>query len=578
MLKLFKYLKPHWKVAILGPVLLMIEVFTDLLQPTLMADIVDKGIGNGDMDFIMKTGAIMIGVAALGFLCGVGSIVASSHAGVKLGRDLREDVYKKIQTFSFSNLDKFKAPSLITRLTNDIVQIQNIVIMALRTLVRAPLLGIGGIVMVVSINAQLALIILAAIVTLVIIFAFVMKKGLPFFSLLQKRIDRLNAVTRENLTGVRVVKAFVREDTERARFHKANTDLVDVTTRAIRLVMLVLPIIMLVINLSIIAVIWFGGIQVGQGGIEVGQIMAFINYMMIILFSLIMVAVVLVMYSRAKASMDRVWEVLKTQADIQENLGASDEPIKTGRVDFQNVSFRYEGAGGDPVLKNISFTVHPGETVGILGGTGSGKTTLVSLIPRLYDVTEGRVLVDGRDVRDIKLKTLRDAIGFVLQDTVLFSGTISENIRWGKKDASDEEVMEAAKAAQAHDFVTGFKEGYNTRIEQRGVNVSGGQKQRLSIARALIKKPAILILDDSTSAVDMGTESKIQKNLKKILKTTTCIVIAQRISSVRDADKILVLDDGQIVDQGTHDQLIKTSAIYRDIYRSQMGEEALSNG
>ncbi|MGI6114234.1 MAG: ABC transporter ATP-binding protein [Mahellales bacterium] len=578
MIKLLKYLKPHWKMALLGPVLLMIEVFTDLLQPTLMADIVDKGIASGDMDFILKTGAIMIGVAALGFLCGVGSIIASSHAGMNMGRDLRAEVYKKIQSFSFSNLDKFKTPSLITRLTNDIVQIQNIVIMSLRMLVRVPLLSIGGIVMVVSINAQLALIILAAIAVLVIVLAFLMKKGFPLFSLVQRRIDRVNAVTRENLTGVRVIKAFVRENTEKARFDRANTDLIDITSRAIRLMMLIMPIIMLVINLSIVAVIWFGGIQVEQGGIEVGQIMAFINYMMIILFSLLMAAFILVMYSRAKVSVDRVQEVLETHVDIEDTPETFDEPIKSGRVDFDNVSFRYEGAGGDPVLRNISFTANPGETVGILGGTGSGKSTLVSLIPRLYDVTEGRVLVDGRDVRDIKLKTLRDAISFVLQDTILFSGTISENIRWGKKDATDEEVIEAAKVAQAHDFVTNFKEGYDTRLEQRGVNVSGGQKQRLSIARALVKRPAILILDDSTSAVDMGTEARIQEGLKGTLKNTTVIIIAQRISSVIDADKILVLDDGQIVDQGTHHQLIKTSPIYQDIYRSQMGEEALNNG
>jgi len=577
MLKLYRYLKPYWKAALLAPILMLVEVVMDLLQPTFMAVIIDKGVAQGDLSFTVKTGSIMIGIALIGFLGGLGCIIASSFASMNFGTDLRSSVYRKIQEFSFANLDKFKTASLITRLTNDIVQVQNVVLMSLRILVRAPLLCVGGLIMAIGINARLGLIFAALIPMLAISITAVIKKGFPLFMTVQQKLDKVNAVMRENLTGVRVVKAFVRADLEKSRFGTANDDLTDITVRVSRFVALIMPIMMLIMNVGVVAVVWFGGIEAGRGNIQVGEIMAFINYMTLILFSLLMVAFVLMMFSRAKASADRINEVLETEVDILDAADASDEPLKSGSLVFENVSFRYKDTGGEPVLKNISFTANPGETVAILGGTGSGKSSLASLIPRLYDVTEGRVLVDGKDVRDIKLSRLRNSIGFVLQESVLFSGTIKDNIRWGKKDATDEEIIEAAKAAQAHDFIMSFKDGYETHLGQRGVNLSGGQKQRISIARALVKKPAILILDDSTSAVDMVTESKIQKALKEMMKNTTRIVIAQRISTVLDANKILVLDDGKIVGQGTHDELLRTNPVYQDIYRSQLGEEALRN-
>ncbi len=575
MLSLLKYLKPYWKPALLAPLLMLIEVITDLLQPTLMAVIIDQGIAQGNTALIIKTGSAMMAIAVLGFLGGMGCISTSSIASVNFSTDLRSAVYKKAQQFSFANLDKFETSSLITRLTNDIFQVQTVALMSMRILVRAPLLCIGGLIMAIRINAKLASIFGVAIPMLVISIILIVKKGFPLFKIVQQKLDKVNGVMRENLTGVRVVKAFVRADFEKARFNTVNDDLRGATIRVSRLMIRVMPLMMLIMNLSIVAVIWFGGIQVVQGTIQVGQIMAFINYMMLILFSLLMVAFVLVMFSRAKASVDRINEVLETEVDIVDARDASDEPIATGSIVFDNVSFKYKGGCGDPVLKNISFTANLGETVAILGGTGSGKSTLVNLIPRLYDVTAGRILVDGRDVRTMKLKALRERISVVLQESILFSGSIKENILLGKEDATEQEIVEAAKAAQAHDFIKRFKEGYETQLGQRGVNVSGGQKQRLAIARALIKKPAILILDDSTSAVDLGTEYRIQKALKEMMKNTTCIMIAQRISTVLNADKILVLEDGKIVGQGTHEVLLSSNPIYQDICRSQLGEEGL---
>lgn len=577
MFKLAKYLKPYWVAALLAPLLMMIEVLSDVLQPKLMAAIVDKGIFQGDISLILRTGGTMIGLALIGVVGGIGCTAASSIASMHFGADLRSDVYEKIQNFSFSNLDKFKTASLITRLTNDIGQIQNIVLMLLRMLVRSPLLFIGGLIMAISLNAHLALIFVVVIPILIVSLSFIINKGFPLFNVVQTKLDKVNAVIRENLTGVRVVKAFVRADLEKSRFDTANSDLTYINITASRLMTLTMPLMMLIMNLSVVAVIWFGGLEVNKGTLKVGEIMAFINYMTQILSSLLMLTMAFMNFSRAKISADRINEVLETDIDIEDSPDASDEQIKSGSIVFENVSFKYKGASGDPVLKNISFTAKPGETVAILGGTGSGKSSLVNLIPRLYDVTSGRILIEGRDIRNIKLNTLRKGISFVLQDSILFSGTIKENICFGKKDAAEAEIVEASTAADAHSFISSFTEGYETVLGQRGVNVSGGQKQRLSIARALIKKPPILILDDSTSAVDMGTESRIQKALREMMKKTTCIVIAQRISTVLDADKILVLEDGEIVAQGNHEELLKTSDVYRDICTSQLGEEALKN-
>jgi len=571
MKKILTYLKPYRRTAILAPLLMFIEVIMDLLQPTLLSRIVDNGINAGNIDYIIKTGIIMISVAFIGGLGGFGCIISSTITSQNFATDLRSDLFKKIQSFSFSNLDKFKTGSLITRLTNDVTQVQNIVLMSLRIMVRAPLLFIGGIIMAMSINLKLTLILIISIPILIISVSLIIKKGFPLFTLVQEKIDRVNTVMRENLAGIRVVKAFVREEKEKARFHNANLELTETMINASKLISSTMPVMMLIMNLSIVAVLWFGGLQINAGAMKEGQLIAFINYLTQILFSLLMIAFILMMVSRAKISSERIIEVLETEVDIKDAETARDIEITRGEVIFENVSFQYTGAKGDAVLKNISFKAESGQTVAILGGTGSGKTTLVSLIPRLYDVSSGRILIDHQDIRNYKLNALRKGIGVVLQKSVLFSGTIRDNLKWGNKNVSDEKMIAACKAACAHDFIMSFPEQYDTLLGQGGVNLSGGQKQRLSIARALIKEPKILILDDSTSAVDMETESKIQKALKE-MKGTTIFIIAQRISSVMNADKIIVLEDGEIVAEGRHEELLKTSPIYQDIYHSQIRE------
>ncbi|NLM47432.1 MAG: ABC transporter ATP-binding protein [Epulopiscium sp.] len=571
MKKILTYLKPYRRTAILAPLLMFIEVIMDLLQPTLLSRIVDNGINAGNIDYIIKTGIFMISVAFIGGLGGFGCIISSTITSQNFATDLRSDLFKKIQSFSFSNLDKFKTGSLITRLTNDVTQVQNIVLMSLRIMVRAPLLFIGGIIMAMSINLKLTLILIISIPILIISVSLIIKKGFPLFTLVQEKIDRVNTVMRENLAGIRVVKAFVREEKEKARFHNANLELTETMINASKLISSTMPVMMLIMNLSIVAVLWFGGLQINAGAMKEGQLIAFINYLTQILFSLLMIAFILMMVSRAKISAERIIEVLETEVDIKDAETARDIEITRGEVIFENVSFQYTGAKGDAVLKNISFKAESGQTVAILGGTGSGKTTLVNLIPRLYDVSSGRILIDHQDIRNYKLNALRKGIGVVLQKSVLFSGTIRDNLKWGNKNVSDEKMIAACKAACAHDFIMSFPEQYDTLLGQGGVNLSGGQKQRLSIARALIKEPKILILDDSTSAVDMETESKIQKALKE-MKGTTIFIIAQRISSVMNADKIIVLEDGEIVAEGRHEELLKTSPIYQDIYHSQIRE------
>ena len=575
MRNLAVYLKPYWKAAVLAPLLMFFQVVTELLQPRLMADIIDTGIARGDLGYIVRIGSIMMAVALIGIFGGIGCMYFSSVAGQSMGTDLRSDLYKKVQTFSFSSLDKFKTASLITRLTNDVVQVQTVVLMALRIFVRAPLLIIGGLIMAMEINPGLAMILVITIPVLVLSLAFIIKKGFPLFAFVQKGLDRVNTVMRENLSGVRVVKAFVRFDYENNRFGEVNDQYTNIGIRAARVVGLIMPVMVLVLNFSILAIIWFGGVRVNNGTMQVGQVLAFINYMSQILFALMLVSFMLMNISRAKVSADRIQEVLDTETEIRNSIDAKDAPITMGRVNFDHVSFRYQGAGGEPLLKDITFTALPGQTVAILGATGAGKSTLVNLIPRFYETTEGRILIDGTDVQDIKLETLRSSISMVLQDSILFSGSIRENISWGREDASDEEIISAAQAAQAHDFIMQFPERYDTIVGQRGVNLSGGQKQRVSIARALIKNPKILILDDSTSAVDVATETRIQEALKKLMADAASIVIAQRISTVLDADVILVLEDGKIAASGTHRELLESSEVYRDIYQSQLGTEVV---
>lgn len=570
--KLLSYLKPYWKFVVLAPLLMVVEVIVDLLQPTLLAKIVDVGIAGQDLTFVMRTGLLMIGIAVIGMLGGAGCTVAASIASQNFGTDLRSDLFKKIQSFSYADLEKFKISTLITRLTNDITQVQMLVLMSLRIMVRAPLLGVGGIIMAISINARLAMILFASVPALLLILYFVIQKSFPLFTTVQKKLDRVNAVMRENLSGVRLIKVFNRSDYEKKRFSVANKELMNTTIKAFKLVISIMPVMMLIMNLSLVAVIWFGGIQVSGGSMKVGEIMAFINYFMQILFSLMMVSAIFIFITRANVSAERIHEVLSIVPQIQNPSQPDSTPIKKGIVEFEKVTFQFGEDGEEPALKDISFVAQPGETIAILGRTGSGKSTLMNLIPRLYDVNKGRVKIDERDVRVFDFETLRSSIGIVPQDTILFSGTIKENIKWGNPQASDQEVIAAAKIAQADQFIIQFPEGYNTLINQRGTNLSGGQKQRIAIARAIVKEPAILILDDSTSAVDLATEKKILSALKKTLVDTTIFIVAQRISTVLDADCILLLDNGQIVGQGNHSQLMMNNSIYQEIYQSQLGE------
>lgn len=596
MKKLTKYLKPYWVAVILAPLSMMVEVFTDLMQPKFMASIIDKGVANGNIPYITKTGVFMIIVSLIGVLGGICSIIFSSKASHNFGADLKIDLFSKVQSFSFDALDKFSTASLVTRLTNDVVQVQNVVLFMLRMLVRAPLLCLGGIVMAFTLNPGLSLVLLFAVPLLAVAVGIVVKKGFPLFKEVQKRLDGVNTVMQENLSGVRVVKAFVRSDYENGRFDQANEKLANITIKASRIVGLNMPIMSLVMNASVIAVIWFGGIKVNTGDMLIGEVMAYISYITQILFSLMMVTFIFNMISRAKASADRIIEVLDTEHGVEKTIDGmvkdgilKSDTIKTENefttegkpekfIKFENVSFKYEGSTGDPILKHISFDVDKGETIAIIGPTGSGKSTLVNLIPRFYDVTEGKILINDKDIRTIDIEELRENIGMVLQESILFTGSIEDNIRWGKEDAQKEEIVAAAKAAQAHNFIMGFPDGYNSILGQRGVNLSGGQKQRISIARAIIKNPAILILDDSTSAIDMETEAKIQLALKASARKSTCFIIAQRISSVMDADKIIVLDDGNIINIGTHKELLEISKVYRDIYDSQLGGRMVSYG
>ncbi|MDT3698424.1 MAG: ABC transporter ATP-binding protein [Thermincola sp.] len=573
MRKLLVYIKPYWKAALLAPTLMFFQVTTELLLPRQMADIIDVGIAQSDLGYIIRVGLLMIFTAFIGIIGGIGCMYFSSTAAQNMGTDLRSDLFKKIQFLSFASLDKFNTASLITRLTNDVVQVQTLVLMSMRIFVRAPLLIFGGSIMAIEIDPGLATIMFITLPVLVLALAYIIKKGFPLYALVQKGLDRVNTVMRENLAGIRVIKAFVRSEYENNRFAEANGQYTEIGIRAARVVGLVMPVMVLVLNISIVAVIWFGGIRVNNGIMQVGQVLAFINYMSQILFSLMLVSFMLMNFTRAKVSADRIIEVLYTETELRNSINAEDVPISAGRVDFEHVSFRYEDAGGEPLLKDITFTVLPGQTVAILGPTGAGKSTLVNLLPRFYEPTAGRILIDGTDIRDIKLNALRNSISMVLQDSVLFSGPVKENIRWGREDASDEDVIKAAQAAEAHDFITQLPEGYDTMVGQRGVNLSGGQKQRVSIARALIRNPKILVLDDSTSAVDVATETQIQDALKKMMAGAATIVIAQRISTVLEADLILVLEDGKIVASGTHPELMSSSEVYRDIYYSQLGTE-----
>lgn len=556
---------------------LICEAIADLMQPTIMSKIVDIGVTGKDLNYVLKMGGIMLLVTALGAVCASTRNVVSTNVSQNFGAELRLDLFKKIQSLSFDNIDKFEAASLVTRLTNDVTQLQNFVNGMMRIFVKAPVVGIGAIIMTTILNAKMALIIFAIVPVVAVLISLSMKVAFPRFSKVQKALDKVNGVIREYLSGVRVVKAFNRFSYETERFEQANEGLSNQSIKAMRVMAVFNPGITLTVNLGIVALMWIGGSRVNTGQVHVGQIIAFTNYMTQILFSLIMISNVFTMFIRAKASAERIGDVFVEESTIIE----ANKPVKLeslkGRVDFENISFSYNGASGEPVLKNISFSCLPGETVGIIGSTGSGKSSLVNLVPRFYDAVSGSVKLNGKDVLALELKELRDRIALVPQKTMLFTGSIIDNIRWGKENATEEEVIEAAKIAQADKFVSSFPEGYNTQLGQGGVNLSGGQKQRLSIARALIKKPEVLILDDCTSAVDVTTETKIREGLKEYSAELTTIIIAQRITSVMRADKIVVLDNGQIASMGTHEELMQTSKVYQDIFRSQIGKELMQN-
>lgn len=574
MKRYWKYIKPYLPAFIIGPLMMIVEVIGEVVLPKLMANIINVGVSNGSAGYITGTGALMILVALLMMAGGVGGAYFGAKAAVSFAADLRKDAFDKVQTFSFANLDQFSTGSLVTRLTNDITQVQNLINMALRMMLRAPGMLIGALIMAFVMNAELAVIVLIVIPILVGAIAVLIKIAFPKFKIMQKKLDALNSNIQEMLTNVRVIKSFVRGDYEEKKFAASNEDLKQTSLGAFKTIIIVMPLMMLMMNATTLAVVWFGGRQIIVGNMQVGDLTAFTTYIVQILMSLMMLAMVILQSSRALASLSRIREILDTEVDLNdEHCKEPDKIVSSGRVEFRDVSFRYYKENKEAVLSHISFAVKSGQTLGIIGSTGSGKTTLVQMIPRLYDVDEGEVLVDGVNVKDYTLENLREGVGMVLQKNVLFSGSILENLMWGDENASMEEVRKAAQAAQADGFVSSFTGGYEMDLGQGGVNVSGGQKQRLCIARALLKKPKILILDDSTSAVDTATEAKIRERFAGELKNTTKIIIAQRISSVQEADEIMVLDDGKIVGFGKHEDLLASCEAYQEIYYSQMDKE-----
>lgn len=572
------YILPYKSAFILGPLMMVTEVLGEILLPKFMSMIINHGVAQKDGGYILKMGLVM---AITSFLMAAGGILGAyfaAKASISFTSDLRRDLFARVQQFSFKNIDTFSTGSLVTRLTNDIQQVQNLIMMGLRMMLRAPGMFLGALVMAFWMNAELAAVILVVIPLLTAAIVWILRTAYPRFTAMQKALDTLNSGIQEVLTNVRVVKSFVREDYEEKRFADTNRELKEAGLRALKIVIATMPVMMFAMNVTTLAVVWFGGNLIIGGRMAVGDLTAFTTYIVQILMSLMMLSMVFLQSSRAMASIRRIDEVLDEPIDLSdENASQKDRKVEKGRVEFKDVSFSYR-EGGEPVLSHISLTAEPGETIGILGATGSGKTSLVQLIPRLYDVTEGSVRVDGIDVREYSLKNLRDGVGMVLQKNVLFSGTIEENLRWGDETATEEEVRRAAVYAQADSFVNSFAEGYKTEMGQGGVNVSGGQKQRLCIARALLKKPKILILDDSTSAVDTATEAAIRTAFREDLKDTTKFIIAQRLSSLEYADRILVLEDGRMIGEGTQEKLLASCEAYREIYETQYGKRAAGEG
>lgn len=583
-MKVLRYLKPYWLFALLCPLAMILEVSMDLLQPTLMSDIVDNGIlgdaaADENLRYVLITGLKMLVFSLIGCFGGIASAAFGTAAAQKMGNDLRKDAFAKVMHMSFQQTDKFTTGSLVTRLTNDITAIQEFVAMSLRMFVRTGMQFIGGIAVILTLNVNFGIVLVISLPVQLIAVAIIMKKASPLFSIVQSRLDKVNSVVQESVSGARVVKAFTREEYEINRFDNANTDLMTTNLKVQKLLATLNPILMIIMNASVIAIIMIGGFQVEAKAMQVGEVMAAVTYITQILMSVMMVGMMFQQVSRSAASMKRVNEVLSTNPVISDGHKSADSD-NSGTVEFRNVGFSYPGSSGKPVLSGIDLKAEKGQMIAILGSTGCGKTSLVNLVPRFYDATEGDVLVDGVNVKDYDVDTLRSKIGVVLQKSELFSGTVAENIRWGCETATDEEVKTAAKIAQAEEFIDGFNDGYDTMISEKGASLSGGQKQRMAIARAIIKKPEILIFDDSTSALDLSTEAKLHKALRENLSGVTVIMIAQRIASVMRADKIAVLENGSICAFGTHKELMESSSVYRDIYYSQMkqGEEEAVNG
>ena len=576
-----KYITPYLSAFVIGPLMMLTEVAGEVMLPKFMSMIINNGVASRNVAYIGKMGTLMVLTVLFMAVGGILGAYFSAKASISFTSDMRNDLFRKVQQFSFENIDDYSTGSLVTRLTNDVQQVQNVLMMGLRMALRAPGMFLGALIMAFMMNRQLAVIILIVIPLLLAAILLILKTAFPRFGEMQRRLDRLNSGIQESLTNVRVVKSFVREDHEIEKFSKLNDDLKESSLRALRIVIATMPVMMFAMNVTTLAVVWYGGNIIIAGKMPVGDLTAFTTYIVQILMSLMMLSMVFLQSSRASASMKRINEIFDTEIGLNDDHAKNkDKKVTEGCVEFKNVSFGYSGENGrkDLVLEGISFTAEPGQTIGIIGSTGSGKTSLVQLIPRLYDVTGGEVLVDGVNVKEYSLKHLREGVGMVLQKNVLFSGTIEENLRWGNEDAPMEDVIRFSESAQADPFVKTFKNGYDTEMGQGGVNVSGGQKQRLCIARALLKHPKILILDDSTSAVDTATEAKIRESLYHDLKDTTKIIIAQRISSVQEADQILVLEDGKIIGHGTHEELLKTCEAYSEIYTTQIGNQSIRAG
>ncbi|PHG67577.1 ABC transporter ATP-binding protein [Bacillus toyonensis] len=568
--KLLQYLKPYMFFAIIGPLFMVLEVAMDLIQPTIMQHIIDVGIANRDLNYVIKMGLLMIGAAALGLVGGLGCMMYSTKAAVNFATDIRKDVFTKIEIFSSKNRDTFGTGKLLTIVTNDITSIQSAMTMTLRVLVRGPLLFIGSIIIVFVTARELFPILLVVVPILLLAIILIASKASGTFKKVQEALDKVNTKLQENLSGVRVIKAYVRQKYEISQFGNVNTNLTKINIRAVQLISLMMPIIMLVVSGGIVATLWIGGEKVFNGTLQVGAILAFINYLNIILMALMSISMVFIQIARAFPSADRVQQVLNTEVDIMNEANAIEPEKIEGNIDFKDVSYSYT-KNNEYVLKDISFSIRKGEKVGIIGSTGSGKSTLAKLLPRLYDIEQGEICIDGINVKRYDLQKLRASIGFVPQKALLFSGSIEENLRYGKEDATHDELETAASSACATEFINKLEESYHYNLTQGATNLSGGQKQRVSIARALVRKPSILILDDSTSAVDAKSEANIQSALRTEYKGTTTLLIASKISSIIDADKILVLDNGELVGDGTHEQLLEQCEVYQEIYLSQGG-------